>query len=101
MVVVSCHPEGYGPRPMAHLTWQELLERIVVDPAICDGKACIRGTRIMVSVVLANLAVGYTEKEIRADYPSLRPEDIQAALAYAADLAERDGVMPLRRYAGT
>lgn len=54
----------------------------------------------MVSVVLANLADGLTEAEIRAAYPSLQTEDIQAALAYAADLAGEEDFTPLRRRAG-
>jgi uncharacterized protein (DUF433 family) len=60
---------------MAYSTRQALLDRIHVDPAICHGKACIRGTRIMVSVVLANPADGLTENEIRTEYPSLQAED--------------------------
>ncbi|MBI1899372.1 MAG: DUF433 domain-containing protein [Acidobacteria bacterium] len=68
--------------------------RVSVDPAICHGKACIRGTRIMVSVILDNLAAGIGRPEILASYPSLRPEDIDAAIAYAAELA-REGVMDL------
>jgi uncharacterized protein (DUF433 family) len=59
---------------------------ISVDPTICHGKACIKGTRIMVSVVLDNLAAGLPSAEIRAQYPSLSDEAIQAALAYAAEL---------------
>ena len=82
---------------MEHATRRALLDRIQVDPAICHGGACIRGTRIMVSVVLANLADGMTEGEIRAEYPSLGSEDIQAALAYAAELAGEEDVTPLRR----
>jgi uncharacterized protein (DUF433 family) len=82
-------------------TRQALLDRIQVDPAICHGKACIRGTRIMVSIVLANLADGMTEAEIRGEYPSLKTEDVQAALAYAADLAGEADFTPLRRRAGT
>jgi uncharacterized protein (DUF433 family) len=85
---------------MARSTRQALLDRIQTDPAICHGKACIRGTRIMVSVVLANLADGMTEGEIRAEYPSLETEDIQAALAYAADLAGEEDFTPLRRRVG-
>lgn len=54
----------------------------------------------MVSVVLANLADGMTVDEIRAEYPSLGTEDIQAALAYAADLAGEEDFTPLRRRAG-
>ena len=62
-------------------------ERIAVDPAICHGKACIKGTRVMVSVVLDNLAAGATEEDILRNYPTITGEDIQAALAYAAELA--------------
>lgn len=57
--------------------------RIKADPAICHGKACVAGTRVMVSVVLANLAAGLSESEILAEYPALQPEDIRASLAYA------------------
>ena len=66
---------------------EALLGRIQVDPTVCHGKACIRGTRIMVSVVLANLADGMATEEILAEYPSLEVDDVQAALAYAAELA--------------
>lgn len=65
-----------------------MLERISVNPNICHGKACIRGTRIPVSVILDNLVVGETEQGILKSYPSLTPEDIQAAIAYAAELAK-------------
>ena len=60
---------------------------ITVDPAICHGQACITGTRIMVSVVLDNLAAGLTPDEILRSYPALTHEAIQAAIAYAAELA--------------
>jgi uncharacterized protein (DUF433 family) len=62
-------------------------EHITVDPAICQGRACIKGTRVMVSVVLDNLAAGVTPEEILHSYPSLSPEAVQAAIAYAAELA--------------
>jgi uncharacterized protein (DUF433 family) len=62
-------------------------EHITVDPNICHGKACIRGTRVMVSVVLDNLAAGLSPAEIVRSYPSLQPKDIGAAMAYAAELA--------------
>ena len=62
-------------------------ERISVDPLVCHGKACIKGTRIMVSVVLDNLAAGVSPEEILRSYPSLSPQDVQAAIAYAAELA--------------
>ena len=71
-----------------------LLERISVDPLVCHGKACIKGTRIMVSVILDNLAAGISQDEILKSYPSLKPEDIQAAIAYAAELA-RERLVPM------
>lgn len=61
--------------------------RITVDPLVCHGKACIKGTRIMVSVILDNLAEGVTENEILKSYPSLSTEDIKAAISYAAELS--------------
>jgi uncharacterized protein (DUF433 family) len=75
-------------------------ERISVNPAVCHGKACIRGTRIMVSVVLDNLAAGVDRAGILASYPSLKPSDLDDALAYAAELA-REGVMSLPAEMGT
>jgi uncharacterized protein (DUF433 family) len=54
---------------------------IAVDPSICHGRACIKGTRIMVSVILDNLAAGLTPDEITRSYPSLSPEAVQAAIA--------------------
>jgi uncharacterized protein (DUF433 family) len=61
--------------------------RITTDPAVCHGKACIKGTRIMASVVLDNLAAGQSAEDILRLYPTLRREDITAAMAYAAELA--------------
>jgi uncharacterized protein (DUF433 family) len=62
-----------------------LLDRVTIDPAICGGKPCIRGTRIWVSLVLDQLAAGTTETELRSEYPQLTHEDVLAALAYGAD----------------
>jgi uncharacterized protein (DUF433 family) len=74
------------------MNWQDY---IVVDPAVCHGKACIKGTRIMVSVVLDNLAAGLTPDEILHSYPSLTCGAVQATIAYAAELArERVVAMP-------
>lgn len=71
-------------------------ERISVDPSICHGQACIRGTRIMVSVVLDNVAAGAGLEEILRSYPALQPADVEAALSYAAELArESVAVLPL------
>jgi uncharacterized protein (DUF433 family) len=69
-------------------------ERIAVDPHVCHGRPCIRGTRIMVTVVLDNLAAGIPLEEILMSYPALQREDIQAALEYAAELA-RGRIVPL------
>ncbi|HLA36953.1 MAG TPA: DUF433 domain-containing protein [Candidatus Brocadiales bacterium] len=69
-------------------------ERITVDPLICHGKACIKGTRVMVSVILENLAEGAGEEEILKSYPSLTLEDIKAAISYAAELT-RERVVSL------
>ncbi|MBI5199182.1 MAG: DUF433 domain-containing protein [Nitrospirae bacterium] len=66
------------------MNWRE---KITVDPLVCHGKACIKGTRIMVSVILDNLAEGVSETEILKSYPSLTPTDIKAAIAYAAELS--------------
>jgi uncharacterized protein (DUF433 family) len=60
---------------------------ITVDPHIMHGAACIAGTRIPVSLVLDNLAAGVTPDQLIVEYPSLTPESIGAALAYAAELA--------------
>jgi uncharacterized protein (DUF433 family) len=65
----------------------EWRERISIDPAVCHGQACIKGTRIPVAVVQGNLAAGLRAEEIVASYPSLRIEDIRTATAYAAEVA--------------
>lgn len=69
---------------------KKLLNRISVDPKVCHGKACIRGTRIMVSVILDNLAEGRTPEQIVRDYPPLKIEDVKAAIAYAAELVSQE-----------
>jgi len=73
-----------------------LLRRITVKPKVCHGKPCIRGTRIMVSVILDNLAEGATPERIVRDYPPLTIEDVKAAIAYAAELASEEELLPLR-----
>ncbi|MBL8870982.1 MAG: DUF433 domain-containing protein [Planctomycetaceae bacterium] len=73
------------------MTWRD---RITVDPSVCHGKACIKGTRVMVSVILDNLAAGISREEILRSYPSLANEDIEASIAYAAELA-RERIIPL------
>jgi uncharacterized protein (DUF433 family) len=69
-------------------------DRIVSDPDTCHGKARIAGTRVMVSVILDNLAAHLSREEILQSYPSLKAADIDAAMAYAAELA-RERIVPL------
>ena len=76
------------------MTRQELLKRIVVDPNVCFGKPVIRGTRIWVALIIENLAEGVSEEELLDAYPQLKPEDLRAALAYAAEVT-RERVIPL------
>ena len=74
------------------MNWQDYIS---VDPAICHGRACIKGTRVMVSVILGNVAAGLAVDEILKSYPSLSREAVQAAIAYAAELArERTVYLP-------
>lgn len=73
--------------------WQELLGR---DPRICGGELCAKGTRIPVTVILDSLGEGSTTEEILASYPSLSPEHIHASLAYAAELAHEERLLPLK-----
>jgi len=73
-------------------------ERISINPNICHGKPCIKGTRIWVSLIVDNLAAGATEEEILDAYPSLTKDDIKAALAYAAEMArERFVDIPIKQ----
>jgi len=72
----------------------QLLKRVSVNPNVCCGKPCIRGTRIWVSLIVDNLAEGIPEAELLAAYPQLQPEDIRAALAYAAEMT-RERIIPL------
>ena len=68
----------------------EWRERISVDPAVCHGQACIKGTRIPVAVVLDNLAAGLSAEEIVASYPPLRAEDVRAATPMPPSWRARD-----------
>ena len=69
---------------------KKLLERVVVDPNVCGGKPCIRGTRVYVAIILDGLAEGLTPEQIVDHYPQLTMDDIHAALAYAAELSQEN-----------
>ena len=70
-------------------------ERIVATPDTLSGAPRIAGTRVHVSVILDNLAAGLTPQEVVDEYPSVTVEDVRAAIAYAADLAREEMILPL------
>jgi uncharacterized protein (DUF433 family) len=76
------------------MTREELLQRISINPNVCFGKPCIRGTRIWVSLIVDNLADGVSEAELLDAYPQVTIEDIRAALAYAAEMT-REHIIPI------
>ncbi len=73
-------------------TWRDYLTS---DPNVCHGQICAKGTRVMVTNILDSLAEGSGTEEILRSYPSLKPEHIEAALAYAADLAREESLLPV------
>ena len=73
------------------MNWQEYIS---VDPNVCHGQACIAGTRVMVTVILDNLAAGLSAEEIAESYPSVSADAVKASLHYAAELA-RERIAPL------
>ncbi|MBI2872404.1 MAG: DUF433 domain-containing protein [Chloroflexi bacterium] len=76
---------------------QDWKARISIDPKVCHGRPCIKGTRVWVSLIVDNLAEGSTEEEIIQAYPALTKNDIRAALAFAAEMArERFVDLPLK-----
>jgi len=73
------------------LEWKE---RISIDPNVCHGKPCIKGTRIMVWIIVGCLANGDTIEDVLEAYPALSREDALAALAYAAEMT-REKIIPV------
>ena len=69
-------------------------DRIVRDAAVCGGEPVFKGTRVTLRTILASLADGDSAEEILKDFPALKPEDIQAAIAFAAASAEEDLPVP-------
>lgn len=74
--------------PTRGCLYTNFMERVVLDPAISSGKPTIRGTRILVSVVLGMLAGGYSVERVLSAYPELTRDDVLAAIAYASDLVD-------------
>jgi uncharacterized protein (DUF433 family) len=75
------------------IDWRQYLTS---DPQVCHGQLCAKGTRVLATVILDSLAEGASQEEILRSYPSLKPEHIDAALAYAAELAREESLLPLR-----
>jgi uncharacterized protein (DUF433 family) len=75
------------------VAWQKFFES---NPNISAGELCASGTRIPVTVILDSLAEGSSKEEILRSYPSLKSEHIEAALAYAAELAHEERLIPIR-----
>lgn len=82
---------------MTEFNWRE---PVSTDPNVCHGKPCIKGTRIMVSIILDYLQSGENSEAILLQYPSLKKEDIHAAIGYAAWLAHEEEQQPLRTEIG-
>lgn len=72
------------------MTNDELLERITIDPAVCHGQPCVRGTRVLVTVLLDGLAAGLSPAQVVEHYPSIAEDDVRAAAAYGAWLAKQE-----------
>lgn len=75
------------------IDWRQYLTS---DPRICQGELCAVGTRVFVTNILDSLAEGASREDILLSYPSLRPVHIDAAVAYAAELAREESLLPLR-----
>ncbi len=95
--------DRYRTNPGAAIAWGafkkelrgQLLTRITADPAVLVGKPVIRGIRISVAQIVTAVAAGVPQSELLEDYPGLEPDDIQAALLYAANLVEEERVYPV------
>jgi uncharacterized protein (DUF433 family) len=74
------------------IDWRQHLDR---DPQCCHGQLCAKGTRVLVTNILDSLAEGSSRDEILRSYPTLRAEHIDAAIAYAAELAREESLLPL------
>jgi len=74
------------------IDWRQYLRS---DPNVCHGQLCAKGTRVLVTNILDSLAEGSARAQIISSYPSLQPEHIDAAMAYAAVLAREESLLPL------
>jgi len=72
------------------MTSEQLLKMISIDPNVCHGQPCIRGTRVLVTVVLDALAAGLSPADIISDYPTIDESGVRAAVAYASWIAKQE-----------
>jgi uncharacterized protein (DUF433 family) len=79
-------------KSMTRIRWED---HVIITPDVHHGDPCIKGTRVPVATIVGSLADGMSPAEIQAAYPQLALEDIQAALAYAADVVHQDILAPL------
>ncbi len=77
---------------MPRVDWKA---RVIMDPEVHHGDPCVKGTRVPVSIIVGSIADGMGVEEVRAAYPQLSAEDIRAALAYAAEVLQREVIIPL------
>ena len=77
---------------MPRVDWKA---RVIMDPEVHHGDPCVKGTRVPVSIIVGSIADGMGVEEVRAAYPQLSAEDIRAALAYAAEVVQREVIIPL------
>ncbi len=89
MITVGLASGAHG-KPLKKEGWRD---RITSDPRISHGRACIKGTRVMVAVILDNLAAGTSVARILQSYPSLCRDDVRAAISYAAELAREQVIL--------
>ena len=82
----------HGKRGPTMIDWRQFLTS---DPQVCHGQLCAKGTRVFVTNILDSLAEGAGREEVLKSFPSLRPEHIDAAVAYAAELAREESLLPL------
>jgi uncharacterized protein (DUF433 family) len=79
-------------KKISRIDWKD---RVVIDPEIHHGDPCIKGTRIPASVIVGSIADGMSVSEVLEAYPQLTPEDIRAALAYAAEVLRHELIVPM------
>lgn len=77
---------------MSRINWQNFIS---MDPEIHHGEPCIKGTRISVAIIVGSIADGMSMDDIIREYPQIKPESIQAALAYAAEVVRTEIILPL------